>query len=256
MPLFSIITITKNDPAGFARTRASIEAQTFSDYEWIVVDGSLPPDRFRNLPPSREWEGGLEGGRRCTYINEPDEGIYDAMNKGIQRACGDYLIFMNAGDTFAAFDVLARIAPLLNDADFAYGDALEGGHYKPAHHTIARGMVTHHQAMIFKKSARLYDLNYTIAADYKYTAQAIREAKNIVYLPFAICIFETGGVSQRRTKLGRQEQAAIRRELGLHTPLIGIVQFFSQLLKTYAPRVYWTIRSFRHCEAKPKQSRK
>jgi putative colanic acid biosynthesis glycosyltransferase len=214
MPLFSIITITKNNAAGFALTRESVQAQTFLDYEWIVIDGDI----------------------------EPDEGIYDAMNKGIQRACGDYLIFMNAGDVFADAHVLTRIAPLLNDADFAYGDALEGGHYKPAHHNIARGMVTHHQAMIFKKSARLYDLNYTIAADYKYTAQAIRGAKNIVYLPFAICIFETGGVSQRRTTLGRQEQAMIRRELGLRAPFIGIVQALSQFLKNFSPRVYWVIR--------------
>jgi putative colanic acid biosynthesis glycosyltransferase len=220
MPLFSIITITKNNADGFAITRASVQAQTLLDYEWIVIDGDI----------------------------EPDEGIYDAMNKGIQRACGGYLIFMNAGDVFADVHVLTRIAPLLNDADFAYGDALESGHYKPAHHNIARGMVTHHQAMIFKRSARLYDLNYTIAADYKYTAQAIREAKNIVYLPFAVCIFEVGGVSQRRTRLGRQEQNAIRHEMGIKAPFTGVVQALSQFLKNTAPRLYWAVRSFRHCE--------
>lgn len=215
MPLFSVITITKANPDGFEKTRASVAAQSFSDYEWVVIDG----DR------------------------EPDAGIYDAMNKGIARARGDYMIFMNAGDIFAGPDVLARVAAVAAGADFIYGDALESGHYKPARHDIARGMVTHHQAMFFKRDARLYDTAYTIAADYKYTAEAILRADKTVYAPFAICVFEAGGVSQRRARLGRIEQAAIRKDMHLRAPMIGLIQRASHLLKMIAPRLYWFLRT-------------
>lgn len=219
MPLFSVITITKGNPDGFARTRASVEAQIFKDIEWVVVDGD----------------------------KEPDNGIYDAMNKGCARSCGEYLIFMNAGDVFASHDVLARIAPALSGRpDFVYGDALEGGHYKPARHDIARGMVTHHQAMVFKNSSLRYDTRYRIAADYKFTAQTMMEAATMAHLPFAFCEFEQGGISQRRAEDGQREQAEIRRELGLHALGVDTMQRVANFLKNRTPKIYWALRSRRN----------
>lgn len=216
MPLISVITITKNNPDGFARTKASVQAQVFKDYEWVVIDGE----------------------------REPDNGIYDAMNKGIDCAIGEYLIFMNAGDVFAAPDVLTHVAKALKTApDFVYGDAIESGYIKRARHSIAHGMVTHHQAMVYRKSALRYDTRYSIAADYKFTAQVMMEAANIVYLPVPLCVFETGGISQQRTAQGRREQTAIRHELGIKAPLIGVVQFMAVTLKRFMPRVYWMLRS-------------
>ncbi|NBX65540.1 MAG: glycosyltransferase [Proteobacteria bacterium] len=242
MPLFSVITITKGDPAGFMRTKASVDAQTFRDFELVVIDG----DR------------------------EPDQGIYDAMNKGCDRAQGQYLIFMNGGDAFAAPDVLERVAPYLGDGpDFVYGDAYEMSspcgndmrsaatqasclrtgpqsrpcYYKPARHNIAHGMLTHHQAMFYKAGPRRYDLKYKIAADYKFTAHAVQEAKTVQYVPVAVCIFEEGGISQRRVKQGRDEQTAIRRELGINAPFIDIVQFAASALKKLFPVLYWALRS-------------
>ncbi|MBU6235310.1 MAG: glycosyltransferase [Alphaproteobacteria bacterium] len=218
MPLISVITITKGNPQGFARTHASIKAQDFKDHEWVVVDGD----------------------------KEPDNGIYDAMNKGIARACGDYLIFMNAGDAFTSPNTLSQAAAYLQEGpDFVYGDALEGGHHKPARHDIAHGMITHHQAMFYRRSDRQYDTRYRIAADYKYTAQAIAEADadKIAYMPFPVCIFETGGVSQRRVAEGRAEQNAIRQELGIKAPMISSMQIAAAFLKRVAPPVYWALRS-------------
>lgn len=217
MPLFSVITITKNNPDGFARTKASVDTQTFRDFEWVVIDGDL----------------------------EPDQGIYDAMNKGCDRARGDYLIFMNAGDVFAGPDVLARIAPHLTAMpDFVYGDAFEGAHYKPARHDIRQGMVTHHQAMVYRATPRRYDLKYKIAADYKFTLEVFQAIPKVVYLPFAFCVFEAGGVSQRQTQRGRAEQMAIRKELGIRTPLyLPLKQWAATALKTTVPQLYWWVRS-------------
>ena len=215
MPFFSVITITKNNPDGFAATRDSLKIQSFSDYEWIVVDGML----------------------------EPDSGIYDAMNKGLDRAQGQYVLFMNAGDQFASPHTLGRIAH--ENADFIYGDALEDGRIKPARHDIATGMITHHQAMIYRRHTigdLRYDTQYHIAADYKFTAQFLSRAQSRAHINAPLCIFETGGISQVKSALGRREQAIIRKELGLHARGIHATQFMAQALKRLSPPLYWYLR--------------
>ncbi len=222
-PLFSIITVTKDNASGLARTRASVELQTCENREWIVIDGAI----------------------------EPDRGIYDAMNKGILRARGDYLIFMNAGDMFAAPDTLSNIIPLLRGAGFAYGDALEGnGFLKPARHDIRYGMLTHHQAMVYARAlvgGLRYDTSYPISADYKFTAQIIAKAASegraCVHLPFPICVFEAGGVSQRHAADGQREQAAIRRTLKMDAPYVDALQTMARWLKQTMPQLYWLLRS-------------
>lgn len=211
--MISVITITKNNPDGFARTKQSVEIQNLVDFEWVVIDGD----------------------------KEPDNGIYDAMNKGIERARGTHVMFMNAGDVFADAQVLSHVMQHL-DFDFIYGDALEGGYLKRARHNIAHGMPTHHQAMIYKKRERRYDTRYKIAADYKFTAEYMTRGAH-KYLPFPICEFAQGGVSQRHAALGRQEQASIRKELGLQAPLAPLAQFAAHSLKTHCPQLYWKLRS-------------
>lgn len=215
MPVFSIITITKNNPDGFAQTKTSVENQTFKDYEWIVIDGGL----------------------------EPDNGIYDAMNKGIARSHGDYLVFMNAGDSFADFDVLGMVARHAG-FDFIYGDAIEDSRIKRARHDIRYGMMTHHQAMFYRRKPILYDTHYAIAADYKYTAEHVMRARTRKYLPFPICVFETGGVSQRNTALGRREQKHIRRELKMRAPFATMLQMIASGMRKNFPVHYWKIRGF------------
>ncbi|HEY8964262.1 MAG TPA: hypothetical protein VIN59_07360 [Alphaproteobacteria bacterium] len=220
MTLFSIITVTKDNPDGLERTRSSLKMQTCNDYEWIVQDGRT----------------------------NPDTGIYDAMNKGLDRASGDYVMFMNAGDVFASSNILAAITALAG-ADFIYGDAVENGQLKPARHNIARGMITHHQAMIYRRKAvpdLRYDTSYHIAADYKYTVQFLAQAQNWQYIASPLCIFETGGISQVKTGLGRREQALIRQELGISAPGVEVAQIAAQTLKDWVPSLYWGLRKRRN----------
>lgn len=219
MTRFSVITITKDDPQGLAATKASVEAQDFHDFEWILVDGNA----------------------------QSDAGIYDAMNKGLARASGDYVIFMNGGDVFANPHVLGIIAE--REGDFIYGDCLEDTHTKRAGHDITRGMFTHHQAMCYKRSVigdLRFDTRYKIAADYKFTAQFLARAATRDYIPLPLCVFETGGISQRRTQLGRREQHAIRRDLNLCPMFVawGIYgrQVLAQAIRVTMPRVYWRLK--------------
>ena len=101
----SIITAAWNSAATIEDTLRSILAQTYQDWECIVIDGASS-DGTRNI--LRSYETRFNG--RLHWISEPDQGIYDAMNKGIRLATGDYLCFLNAGDRFATNATLRRYA--------------------------------------------------------------------------------------------------------------------------------------------------
>jgi len=200
MKMFSIITVCFNNLEGLKRTQQSIVSQTCDDYEWIVVDGN-------STDGTAEYLMGIKQ-KHCIWVSEPDKGIYDAMNKGIERVSGVYMIFMNSGDEFASSDILLNVTnqiEALHHPDFIYGDSLElhssgATLYKKAHShkRIWYGMFTHHQAMLYKRSAVnqvRYRLNYKIAADYGFTCEVLPECLQKVHVPFAICLFEGGGLT-------------------------------------------------------------
>ena len=98
--LFSIITVSFNAAGTIARTLASVDRQTFTDYEHLIVDGA-------SSDGTQECVAGMKNPRR-RIISERDKGIYDAMNKGIAATTGTYLIFLNAGDKFHDANTLPR----------------------------------------------------------------------------------------------------------------------------------------------------
>lgn len=240
---FSIITITYNNRDGLARTADSISNQTNPDYEWIIIDGASTDGTqgdFTNYPTA-------------TIISEPDNGIYDAMNKGIANANGDYLIFMNAGDIFASPDVLNEIEPLTQSTpDLIYGDSIEGGHTKPARtaHRINWGLFTHHQAIFYNRAAlgdMRYNTDYKIAADYDLTLRFLKTHTNTAYIATAICIFEQGGISQQQVKRGRDEQFISRKKNNACSGVINIIIKLSQILawniRCHAEWLYWRLKN-------------
>lgn len=254
-PFFSIITVTLNNVDGLKRTQSSVEQQSCTDYEWIIIDSGSSDGTPEHLKTTN-----------AQWISEPDNGIYDAMNKGIDRATGSYLLFLNAGDELVNPKTLEHIQNTAKqETGFIYGDALENSSYKPARKpNIALGMFTHHQAMLYNRQTlgdTRYNTTYKIAADYDLTARFLtrhceevdrptrqsQEACPIQYLPFPICIFESGGISQSNAMLGRKEQAHIRKDLALtnvlHNWLITNAQAALWQLHHYAPGLYWRLKS-------------
>jgi len=238
-PLFSLVTVTKDNLRGFTATRESLDNQSFKDFEWVVIDGGSTDGTKEHLPQNA--------------VSEPDDGIYDAMNKGIERAQGAYVLFLNAGDTLADQDILASLARAAKEEpDFIYGDALEtGGFYKKArnHEKMDWGMFTHHQAMLYRREkigALRYDTQYKIAADYDFTVRFLQNAPFVHYIPAAICIFETGGVSQKNMGRGRDEQFRARKNHRMKAWKNMIVyagQSAAAALKNASPRFYaWSRR--------------
>ena len=246
--MFSIITITYNNLDGLKKTAGSVLAQTSSEYEWIIIDGASKDGTIDYL-----------GTLNALKISEPDQGIYDAMNKGLELAKRDYLIFMNAGDTFAGPDVLENlkdIAVKQHYPDFIFGPALEERDGQEPILKSARkadaihlGMITHHQAMIYK-TALCKDLNYNtayhISADYDFTCRFLNKTKSTYRTDFPVCLFESGGVSQTSVKLGRDEQYRIREQLNMTSPLINSLIYFLQktamFLRQRSPSLYWALR--------------
>lgn len=249
-PFFSIITVTLNNLAGLRKTRDSVAAQGFENFEWLVVDGA-------------STDGSQEFLQDCAanFISEPDNGLFDAMNKGIERARGEYMLFLNAGDELAAPDVLEKIALHIQaqprKPDFVYGDFVEDTgaekFYKCARPAKAlnMGMFTSHQAMFYNRDALgdlRYNLNYRIAADYDFTCRFLQKNSAVSRASVTVCVFEGGGVSTRRAAEGRREENLIRRDLGLCGPLSSIFiagrQCVTAAFKKAAPRAFITLRNF------------
>lgn len=255
--MFSIITVTLDNYEGLRRTHQSLTAQTCRNFEWIVMDGGSADDTLEFLerhPPAH-------------LVSEPDQGLYDAMNKGIALARREYVLFLNAGDCFAAADTLDAIFQSIRNAPkeyvFLYGDALEwerDGTLKPKparpQKAMLRGMFTHHQAMLYRREKLqhfCFDLRYKIAADYDLTLRFLQGVSEpeILYLPNPVCIFEAGGLSQQKAAQGRKEQFDIRARLRLCSRFMNAIIYTAQtaslMLRRVWPALYWRLRRRSSC---------
>lgn len=233
-PFFSIVSVCFNNLTGLQKTGHSLRLQSCPDFEWIVVDGGSKDGAVDYLTHSK-----------ALWTSEPDAGIYDAMNKGLARASGDYIIFLNAGDRLAGAHTLATLKEFIarqkEAPDFVYGDSIESEVYKAANQLPGNKwrMFTHHQAMIYRRESLhglRYSLKYKIAGDYDFTMRALEHARNVAYLPLPVCVFESGGLSQKKPALGRGEQFMVRARLKIANPMANISIY---LLQSAA----WTLRS-------------
>lgn len=217
----SVITITYNAERWLERTMRSVLAQSCKDYEYIIVDGGSKDgtiDIVKRLEP--QFEG------RLSWKSEPDKGLYDAMNKGIARAKGDFLWFMNAGDEIYSPDTLTHVvAAATEETDIVYGKACivnaEGvkvsEHHKVTPPDLQRkhflnGLVVSHQAILVRRTiAANYDTRYRICADYDWCVRVVTASRKNVYLDEYVCKFLTEGVSAKQRKRAWKERFHIMR---------------------------------------------
>jgi len=218
MSFFSIITICFNNLDELKYTHASIMSQSCTKFEWIVVDGN-------SQDGTKEW---LRKTNPNKWISEKDKGIYDAMNKGIEMASGDYLIFMNSGDGFASASVLETTKEKLKKAGlpaFAYGDSMDISEQGEKFLRKAKGldklklgMITQHQAMFFNKeklNGLQYLLEYPLSADYAFICTVVKnnEPSELFYLGIPICNFNMGGANEQFRYKAMKEDFRIRKEI-------------------------------------------
>ena len=180
----SIITATYNAEATLERTLQSVAQQTYSDIEHLIIDGASTD---RTLEIARQYPHAI-------VFSEPDKGLYDAMNKGLQRATGDYLCFLNAGDKLHSKETLAHIASSISDGSpigVIYGDThivdaqgnfLRNRRLTPPEHltwkSFKEGMLVCHQAFYINRQIALpYDMTYHFSADFDWCIRCMKEGE-------------------------------------------------------------------------------
>lgn len=203
-PLFSIITVCYNAADDLQRTISSVDAQTFKSYEHIIIDGASTDSTPDVL--------GKSASQRRHWISEPDNGIYDAMNKGLGRATGTYLIFLNAGDTFHSSKTLESYADAIMKNDepgIVYGQTLlvdkDGAPVGPRHLTapenltyqsFAKGMLVCHQSMaVLRRISSLYDTRYRFSADYDWVIKCLQHSRHNIYIDDIMCDYLSEGAT-------------------------------------------------------------
>lgn len=213
--ILSIITINYNNLEGLKKTIASVMAQTWRDFEWIIIDGG-------STDGSKEYieQIAADPANNISYwCSELDGGVYFAMNKGIAKAQGEYLNFMNSGDSFYSPTIIEDFSRHPVGKDIYYGDWMkvysDHEEFKTyptpfEYYSLFRRNICH-QAM-FINSALLknkgFDESYKVLADYKRWIQAALDGCSFEHLGFAVCNYDMSGMSS--TDDTTKEQEGIR----------------------------------------------
>ena len=214
-PKVSIITVVFNGESTLESTIQSVDNQTYKNIEYIIVDGGSKDSTVSII---KEHENVV-----THWVSEPDNGIYDAMNKGIDLATGQYLWFINSGDEIAEPTTLGVALCIQQDADIYYGetvmidsDCKEIGdrRLKTPHRltseSFKKGMLVSHQSFIVKKElVDHYNLTYKYSADFEWCLKAILKAKSIVNTHLVLSKFLDGGFTKQNIVPGLKERFKI-----------------------------------------------
>lgn len=215
----SVITVSYNASAVIERTIRSVISQTYGNLEYIVVDGA-----------SKDGTAGVierYGSKIDKWVSEQDSGIYEAMNKGVRMASGEYCIFMNAGDMFAADDVLEKVAPMLDHRySIIMGNHIsltqDGRFFSYDRHWdhFERNKLffdsIYHQASFILRSDLIehpYDESLRMVSDWKLALDLIGSSpERYRGIDVDVCLFFKGGITSTRSELGLAEREMVIKD--------------------------------------------
>ncbi|MFO8001809.1 MAG: glycosyltransferase family 2 protein [Marinilabilia sp.] len=214
-PKISIITVVYNGAGTIGETIQSVAALTWPSIEYIVVDGGstdgTPEIIKQHEDHISKWTSG------------PDDGLYDAMNKGMAMASGDYFWFINSGDEPASPDVLDKVFAGGKRADVYYGETMIIGpdgteigmrRLSPPQDLswldFRFGMLVSHQSFIASRSVtKEYDLRYRFSADYEWCLYALKNAREVKNTGIVLSRFREGGLTRQNILPGLRERFGI-----------------------------------------------
>lgn len=220
--LISVITINLNNLSGLQKTVHSVINQSFDNFEYIIIDGA-------SVDGSKDYIFSQK--KYLSYcVSEPDRGIYAAMNKGIMKATGEYVLFLNSGDWLAEDDLLKRIAPYLTTVDLLYGNYIR--YYSEGNQIVYKGIggeeiglftfftgnslphtATFHRRSLFKTVGK-YDENLNIVSDWKFFLEAIIFRRvSVKYIDLSISFFDMNGISNTSRAKKEREQKTVLASL-------------------------------------------
>lgn len=219
----TIITISYNAEELIERTIRSILNQSSTDYEYLIVDGA---SKDKTLEIAKSFKNDFtDKDVPFRWISAPDNGIYDAMNKGLKMAKGDYIWFVNCGDSIASSTVLSEIIQKNSDssADFIYGEtqivhfdgSIMGARRLKAPKKLTwkkfrMGMLVCHQSMLVRTSiAPFFETNYRYSSDFDWAIKCLKKSNNILNVEQILSLFLDGGVSKSKMKASLKERFEI-----------------------------------------------
>lgn len=180
--MITLVTVTFNAASTIERTLQSVAQQTYRDYEHLIIDGA---SKDNTVEIARKYN--------TTIVSEPDKGLYDAMNKGLRLAKGDYVCFLNAGDKLHSADTLAKVAAMAERTrvGVVYGDTdivddegvkIRRRRLTPPKHltwkSFREGMLVCHQSFYINRDiAQQYDLSYRFSADFDWCIRCMKEGE-------------------------------------------------------------------------------
>lgn len=216
MPRFSIVTVCWNSEQVLPGAMRSLAAQTCRDYEWVVIDGASTD---RTLDLVRSFDAAP-----AVVVSEKDAGIYDAMNKGVARAGGDYVFFLNSDDALYDENVLARVAAELDaapDTDLLYGSVVyertDGRVLRTFAHIDGTSLPFEdlcHQAVFARRSlfSRVggFDCRFRLNADYDWLLRVFRSGAHTRCIDLRVARFTVGGAHVQNPLKLAQERKLVR----------------------------------------------
>lgn len=233
-PLLSVITVSFRDPQGLRDTLTSLADHPLgAEVEFVIVDGGTVGTAFEAV--RRDFPN-------ASWVSEPDAGIYDAMNKGIDRARGRYLWFLNGGDLSAVRDWQGLRGELTKD------DAIIMGNYTLAssEQSVDRkarsarylwhALPTSHQAILYPRAlvgTTRYDLSYPVSADYAFTLAVTRHGADVRLINATLARFGVGGVSTVHRRQIAVDAVRAQREFLPRPHLLSPLSFVLHRLSTW-----------------------
>ncbi|TFH20048.1 MAG: glycosyltransferase [Bacteroidia bacterium] len=239
-PKISVITVVFNDAIHIGKTIESVLNQSYSPVEYIIVDGKSTDGTLKAI-------AAYQGIHKV--ISEPDQGLYDAMNKGLKEATGEYVWFLNSGDQIYGPDTMERMMEGLEVLpDIIYGGTLiideaqnEIGdrRLKPPDQlswkSFRKGMLVCHQSFIVKRAlAPDYNLEYRLSADIDWSIRAAKNSGHIRNSGLVLSRFMEGGLTDQNIKAGLKERFRIMTQYyGLIPTVLRHILFGIRLTRFY-----------------------
>lgn len=213
----SIITVNLNNAEGFRKTAESIVSQTFQDFEWIVIDGGSTDGSKELIEQYSDYI--------AYWCSEKDSGIYNAMNKGVKFAKGEYVLFLNSGDYLVEKSVLSYVLNGKLSGDIIYGNlritdgekVIENRKYdnRLSFLFLLKYSIGHPSSFILRELLLItpYDESYKIAADKVFFVKMALAGKRFVHSDCYVSCFDTLGISAKQISIVNEEERRIKRTI-------------------------------------------
>jgi glycosyltransferase involved in cell wall biosynthesis len=249
-PVFSIITVCRNPGKSLFLTIESLQRQTYKNFEYIIIDGASTDETTENIHTGY-------GGLIDKFVSEKDNGIYDAMNKGISHAVGDYVYFLNAADIFSDNEVLSDISKVIlenGQPDIVFGDVLLTGNSAGKKLVQCRKdcqvidlffKPINHQSLFANRNSfgQRFRTDLKVLSDYDWFLSNLKQTDvRIKYFPRIIAVFDTSGISSINKAVLSKELKSVRSKY-FRWGYSEILSFMKDKRLMYVLKIKW-VRCF------------